>query len=225
MDAKELEDAGRVWLRGTIPPDDLERLALCCDVGRKPGIRLEAKPSLMRTLADCAPLSEFLGSIGLDTVPTRLVAFNKSLSSNWSVPWHQDRVIAVRDRIECDGFASWVPKDGFWHCEPPIALLENMVFVRIHLDAADEKNGTFQLALGSHKHGLIPSEEAAGVAEASAIEACHAKAGDILIVKALLLHRSARVSCGASSVDERRALRIDYANKSQLSPPLDWAIH
>jgi len=32
--------------------------------------------------------------------PVRVLTFDKSLGSNWSVPWHQDRTIAVRQRID-----------------------------------------------------------------------------------------------------------------------------
>ena len=69
-----------------------------------------------------------------DVVPVRTVSFNKSQRANWGVPWHQDRVIAVNDKVETEGYRNWTKKSGTWHCEPPLSVLENMLFVRVHLD-------------------------------------------------------------------------------------------
>ncbi len=54
----------------------------------------------------------------------RILAFDKTLAANWGVPWHQDRTIAVKQRVAIDSFGPWSVKAGVPHVEPPPALLE-----------------------------------------------------------------------------------------------------
>ncbi len=161
-----------------------------------------------------------LAALEVDIAPVRLVAFNKSSDANWGVPWHQDRVIAVAQMVECTGYGNWVSKGGFWHCEPPLKLLARMLFVRIHIDPCDELNGAMEVALGSHKLGFVAASSAGSAAETLPTELCKADPGDVLIVKALTLHRSR----AAAQPSSRRALRVDYANRCDLDPRLQWSI-
>ena len=116
-----------------------------------------------------------------------MVVFNKSLDTNWQLPWHQDRVIAVRDRHPVPGFDAWTRKAGIWHVEPPIALLRAMIFARVHLDDTDERNGCLELALGTHTYDRIKTEDASNLAQSALQEVCRAQRGDVLFVKALTL--------------------------------------
>ncbi len=150
--------------------------------------------------------------------PVRVIAFNKTEANNWTLPWHQDRVVALRERAEIQGFTNWTNKAGIWHAEPPIELLKRMIFARIHLDPTDEDNGCLQLALGTHAHGKIAAVNAEAVAKSALIENCVAARGDVLFARALILHRS---SPSRTSAD-RRAIRIDYCAEP-LPPPLEWA--
>ena len=133
------------------------------------------------------------------------------------MPWHQDRVIAVKEKHDIEGFGAWTKKAGVWHTEPPIKILENMVFIRIHLDDCSAQNGALELALGSHKYGRIRSEDAVGIVQKLPQDICDAQRGDVLIAKALTLHRSYK----STSLSRRRALRIDYCSAA-LPQPLDW---
>ena len=69
-------------------------------------------------------------------VPVRAIMFDKSTDANWLVPWHQDLTIAVQARVEAEGFSPWSIKEGVPHVQPPVALLEQMLTVRLHLDPA-----------------------------------------------------------------------------------------
>ena len=149
--------------------------------------------------------------------PVRIVAFDKNQEENWTLPWHQDRVVALQQRVDVPGFTNWTRKDGIWHAEPPIELLHRMSFARVHLDPATAENGCLQLALGTHKHGKVSASDAEAVALGSLIEDCVAERGDILFAKALILHRSAP---SRSSVG-RRAIRVDYCAED-LPAPLEW---
>lgn len=149
--------------------------------------------------------------------PVRFVAFNKTASINWALPWHQDRVIAVQEKHVVSGFNAWTRKAGVWHVEPPIQILQEMIFARVHLDDADQDSGCMELALGTHRQGRILAEDASGVGAVGPSEICMAKRGDVLLVKALSLHRSLRAVAAVS----RRVLRIDYS-ASELPLPLKW---
>ena len=216
--AQELETTGRCWFRNALAESELHALERACLTDQRPGARLGLAGDLRELLASEGTTPALAHQLLPESKPVRIVAFNKSASTNWSVPWHQDRVIAVAQRHDVEGFGGWSNKDGVWHCEPPIAILSAMIFARIHFDDTDEKNGCFELALGTHAHGWIASDQAHAVASSAPREICTAKRGDVLFVKALALHRSASSKTG----DPRRALRVDYVNLD-LRPPLEWA--
>ena len=93
-----------------------------------------------------------------------------------------------------------------------------MLFVRMHLDRQDEDDGAMEIALGSHRHGLVPASEAAALAESLPREVTVAEPGDVLVLAMLTLHRSRPSRSGAP----RRTLRIDLA-EGPAPPPLRWA--
>ena len=219
-DLAELESVGRVWRRKLLSANEIEKLALHCDVGGAPGVRMPLSSELLPLLGPNSKVSREVAKFGVDGVPVRLVAFNKSDDANWGVPWHQDRVAAVATKVECAGYSNWVAKEGFWHCEPPIDLLTHMLVVRIHIDPCDEQNGAMEIAQGSHKLGFVPASMAGSVVKSLPTELCEADAGDVLIMKALTLHRSLK----ALNASSRRALRVDYARRSDLDRKLHWSI-
>ncbi|MEL6839638.1 MAG: phytanoyl-CoA dioxygenase family protein [Pseudomonadota bacterium] len=151
-------------------------------------------------------------------VPVRAVAFDKSPSRNWSIPWHQDRIIAVRERADIPGFSNWSNKDGVWHCEPHESILNRMLFVRLHLDDADQDAGAMEVAVGSEIEGFVEASSARTVAERYDGHICTAARGDVLVLPMLALHRS----LPATNPRRRRVLRIDYASHP-LPAPLNYA--
>ena len=209
-----LETESRAWVRGALRALELEALDRTCAIGGAPGIRLAIDREIAAALA---PVDRLAQSFLPGAKVVRLVAFNKSEAANWSLPWHQDRVIAVRQRADGPGFTNWTRKAGVWHVEPPIGLLAGMIFARVHLDPATKENGCLELACGSHLRGRVADTDAGEVAEACLTEVCRADRGDVLFAKALTLHRS-RASRNTAN---RRALRIDYAAGS-LPAPLEW---
>ena len=208
----EFAKSGRVWLRGAADAKDLARLAQLCPADGQPGKRIAAA-------AEIAVMgwARALGAAWPGMRPVRVVGFNKVAGSNWAVPWHQDRVIAVRDRAELPGYGNWSRKGGVWHCEPPQPVLERMLFVRVHLDETGEEDGAMEFAPGSHAEGLVAAEDAARVAAGYRGEFCLAAPGDVLILPMLVLHRSRVSKTGRS----RRVLRVDFAD-ADLPPPLEW---
>jgi hypothetical protein len=66
--------------------------------------------------------------------PVRAILFDKTPETNWALGWHQDRTIAVKQRMAVDGFEIWCVKGGMLHVEPPFELLSGMVTLRVHID-------------------------------------------------------------------------------------------
>lgn len=213
----ELEDSGRIWFRDAVSKEDLALFDRAAAASAKAGQRLDASDSLDAALSEESSLLCAVRRLAPKAMPVRVVAFNKSESANWGVPWHQDRVIAVAEKADVAGYINWTKKSGKWHCEPPQAILEEMLFVRVHLDDSNQSNGAMEIAVGSHASGVIRSENAEEVAKTYPIETCTAKRGDVLILKMLTLHssRPAAIQSG------RRVLRIDFA-PCGLPSPLSW---
>ena len=213
----EFASSGRIWYRQCVPPEELKKLDELFERDKGVGSRIGVGSAL----------HEAVGGLSLNTMlqrhwpkvkPVRIVSFDKSGETNWALPWHQDRVIAVKEKCDVPGYTNWTRKPGIWHCEPPVEVLQNMLFVRLHLDDCDSENGAMEIALGSHSGGMIPGDQVAGVAEACQHEVTEAKRGDVLVLSMMTLHRS-----GASKVtDNRRVLRIDF-NADALPEPLEWA--
>lgn len=212
----DFKTTGRIWLRGAIDAATLDQLDRA---GGAPiaGARLGNSTELAALLGQGGPIAAKLSALLRGCFPTRVVAFDKSPKANWGVPWHQDRVIAVHEKMDVQGYTNWSNKAGVPHCQPPRAVLDPMLFVRLHLDNETEESGPMQIALGSHHCGLVSAEAAAARSAAHEIETCIAKRGDILVLKMLTLHRSSP----ATRATSRRVLRVDYAN-APLPQPLKW---
>jgi ectoine hydroxylase-related dioxygenase (phytanoyl-CoA dioxygenase family) len=213
----DFEQYGRVWLRDAVSDSDLALLDKATANSNKAGQRLGSSAALDAVLSENSSLLASIQRLDPTAVPVRTVAFNKSESANWGVPWHQDRVIAVNDKVDVEGYRNWTKKSDTWHCEPPETVLDGMLFVRVHLDDSNHSNGAMEIAVGSHAGGIIPSAQAEKAANTYPIEVCDAKRGDVLILKMLTLHCSkpATVQSG------RRVLRIDLSS-SLLPLPLFW---
>lgn len=147
----------------------------------------------------------------------RALLFNKNRQRNWQVAWHQDLSIAVEQRLEMPGFSGWSLKAGVHHVQPPVAILERMLSVRLHLDPADADNGALWVSPGTHRLGRIPSAGAADLARRHGEQLCAMAAGDGLLFRPLLLHASWK----ASSDRPRRVIHLEFA-AAGLPPPLTW---
>lgn len=149
--------------------------------------------------------------------PVRAIYFDKSPEANWLVPWHQDLTIAVNTRTDVPGFGPWSVKDGIPHVQPPVALLEQMLTIRFHLDDCDESNGALHVIPGTHCFGRLDAANIRLIRETQPVQVCCLRAGDALLMRPLLLHASSH----STSDRHRRVLHIEYA-ACALPEPLHW---
>lgn len=147
----------------------------------------------------------------------RAIYFDKTPDKNWLVSWHQDRTIVVDRRVEIEGWGPWSVKAGVDHVQPPIEVLDMMVTIRVHLDAAGEDNGCLKVVPGSHKFGIIESKEVATVAEANEAYACKVGMGDAVVMRPHILHSSSK----AARPGHRRVVHLEYSSY-QLPGELSW---
>jgi hypothetical protein len=82
---------------------------------------------------------------------------DKHARANWTVPGHQDRIVAVaattarKHRI----------RDGIAYAELDAITLAGLVALRIHFDPTDGETGALCVVPGSHLNGVMPSAQPA----------------------------------------------------------------
>ena len=150
--------------------------------------------------------------------PVRSIIFDKTPDANWLVPWHQDMSIAVANKREVQGYGPWSIKDGVPHVQPPLDVLDAMVTLRFHLDGCDESNGTLRVIPGSHRLGRMGAGDIAKARREIGEVAVSVRAGDVLMMRPLLLHASSE----ARVAGHRRVIHLEYAS-SPLPCGLEWA--
>ena len=149
--------------------------------------------------------------------PIRGIYFDKSPETNWMVAWHQDLTLAVRNQLNIPGFGPWSVKEGVPHVQPPVYLLEQMLTIRLHLDDCDEANGALRVIPGSHCSGRLSADAIERFRNEKPATVCRASAGDVLLMRPLLLHSSGR----STNANHRRIVHIEYGSFA-LPSGLQW---
>ncbi|WP_083635162.1 phytanoyl-CoA dioxygenase family protein [Maricaulis sp. W15] len=215
--SQENISAGEVWLlRQVLSQSALHAMREMVGHHDQPGRRIEESAPLYESKG-IAALCKRIRTIWPKMRPVRMISFNKIADTNWAVPWHQDRVIAVHDRVDINGFKNWSRKDGVWHCEAPESVLARMLFVRLHLDDAAEADGAMEIALDSARHGRVSADNAEAIARSCQTTTPQCAAGDAIVLPMLTLHRS----LASRSLRPRRVIRIDFADL-EVPGDLNW---
>jgi len=149
--------------------------------------------------------------------PVRAILFDKTPAANRSLPWHQDRVVAVRERMDVKGYRPWSCKHGALHVAPPFDVLRKMITLRIHIDPVPETNAPLLISSGSHRLGRVPEIDIPAAVARSGVATCLAEPGDIWAYATPILHASER----ATKPGHRRVLQVDYA-VGELPSGLAW---
>lgn len=138
----------------------------------------------------------------------RAILFNKTPDTNWYVTWHQDRTVSVSEKFDHPEWKNWSVKESVLHVQPPLAVLETMVTIRIHLDDTTQDNGCLKIISDSHRYGLLSQDQITEIVTRENIVYCEANTGDALIMRPHLLHASNK------SVDpsHRRVLHLEFSD-------------
>lgn len=155
--------------------------------------------------------------LGPNTRVVRGIYFDKHKDANWKVAWHQDLTIAVRERLDIDGYGPWSLKAGIHHVQPPISVLQNILTLRIHLDHTDESNGALRVLPGTHLHGRLDAAQISHFKQHELPVTCTVRSGGALIMRPLLLHSSTT----AFNPVHRRVLHFEYST-IELPRGLGW---
>lgn len=195
--------------------EELQYLAPTCVGGmRNP----ERKFPIIKTLCDSPAVRSLVEKYLHPRAQfVRAILFDKTADNNWLVTWHQDKTICVASKKELAGWGPWSVKDGVQHVQPPQAILEHMVSLRIHLDDSTEATGALNIIPGSHNEGILSSERITQITHTQTAINAGGKAGSVLVMKPLLLHSSSK----AISPTRRRVLHLEYCSAT-LPEGITW---
>lgn len=157
-------------------------------------------------------LREVLGDgVGL----VRGLFFDKPPEQTWSLPWHKDTSIAVKDSsLSSRAFTRPTVKVGVPHVIASDDLLRQMLTLRIHLDEVTDENGPLRVIPGSHL-----SSESVGLGVGSAVT-IYAKPGDVLAMRPMISHASGPSAEGTTR--HRRILHLEFAANEILPDGFQW---
>lgn len=217
-----LDKSGFCTVHGILPEGMLDALVrtvemLSSNEGAGSRNLAEIAPEVAR-LAESREILSLLGDLGAPgAFLVRSIFFDKKLEANWKVPWHQDLTIAVRERREIAGFGPWSEKEGVPHVQPPVAVLERMVTLRVHLDDCGAGNGALRVLPGSHRGGVLCAEAIQKWRREGEEVVCEVLRGGILAMRPLLLHASSK----AALPRHRRVIHLEFATEG-LPGGLEW---
>ena len=224
-----LRESGFLVLPRVFGPQDLEYLETALSlVPRADGVRHRGETYAIRNLLEVCPAVRNLAEsseirslvepvLGNYAFPVRGLLFDKTAEANWLVPWHQDMTICVVEKREVPGYGPWSIKAGQWHVQPPIAVLEGMLSVRVHLDHCDESNGALRVIPSTHNQGRLNPDAIRYAEEKSGISICSVESGGVLLLRPLLVHASS----AASNPVHRRVVHIDFSGR-ELHSGISW---
>jgi ectoine hydroxylase-related dioxygenase (phytanoyl-CoA dioxygenase family) len=178
---------------------------------------LLSSPCVQRFIAS-EPVVPLVNQISTGSIAIRAILFDKTGEANWTVPWHQDRSIAVAEKINVPGFGPWSEKAGVAHVQPSVSLLKKMFTLRFSLDECGPDNGPLRVIPATHRRILAPAET--DIAVRDGVESkCMTSAGGVVIMRPLLLHASSP----ATRAGHRRILHVEFGPPA-LPDGLRWAM-
>jgi hypothetical protein len=173
---------------------------------------LEMFPAVV-SLVQSSPLKDFARVVlGDQAGIVRALFFDKPPDRSWSLPWHRDRTIAVKQNdLASEHFSKPTRKAGVPHVEAPSWLSDQMLTLRIHLDPMTSTNGPLCVIPGSHRE--------TNDGDQTPIE-LHARTGDVLAMRPLLLHSS--INSVANTTSHRRIIHLELAPTTTLPDGYEW---
>ena len=145
-------------------------------------------------------------------LPFRATLFDKSPETNWLIPWHQDTALPVACRVEAPGWGPWSVKGGVCYAHAPAWALEQIVALRVSLDASTRDNGPLRVIPGSHLFGVMSDQSIDEHVRTHEPVECCCGPGGVVAMRPLILHSSSKVL----SRESRRVLHPEYAGKLEM---------
>lgn len=221
MPAKRFDQLGYATLPAMLGETELQAVdAALADTGSH-----TAGARQMLALPWCAALADTLRDqlVAASVLPAGFVAvqctyFEKSRDQNWLVAPHQDLSIPVQHRVDHADLAGWSDKDGMLFVQPPIAVLEQLVALRLHIDDCQATDGALKVVPGSHRKGRLQEADKALLRDASGAVVCPVAPGGGMAMRPLLLHASSK----ATGTSRRRVLHFVFGPPT-LTHGLAWA--
>jgi ectoine hydroxylase-related dioxygenase (phytanoyl-CoA dioxygenase family) len=226
---REIDERGYAIVAGVLDEEEIERLLVALEQANDgDSVRRRKQVYAIRNLLGTVPavrelaLSERLRQLvapvlGPHAFPVDGICFDKPESANWGVPWHQDPMIPVKERVEVAGFGPRSVKAGVPHVMAPAFVLERLLIVRLHLDACDDENGPLRVVPGSHRYGLLSDPEIDRWRERETEVVCRVPRGGALLMRPLLLHASP----ATRTPGHRRVVHLIYTSEG-LPDGLVW---
>ena len=172
-----------------------------------------------RTMADRLRRQPVLAPVLLapGLVAVQCTYFEKSSARNWLVPVHQDLGIPVAKRVDHPGLSAWSEKEGALFVQPPAEVLQQLIAVRVHIDACTADDGPLRVIPGSHTLGKLDPQAAATTRQTQPEAVCVIERGGALLMRPLLLHASSK----SSGTGQRRVLHLLFG-PATLPLGLEW---
>jgi hypothetical protein len=143
--------------------------------------------------------------------------FDKSPGKNWLVALHQDLSVPVQGRVASAACSGWSEKEGQIYVQPPAAVLEQFLAVRIHVDPCSTESGALRVVPGSHRAGRLNAPQVEKLREERGETVVPVLRGGALLMRPLLLHASSK----SSAIRPRRVLHFVFG-PPRPSEGLTW---
>ena len=215
-----LEDVGFAEIAGVLTSGQCADAAMAVDAtdGRRVGSRnLLDLPWCQDLAATLKAHTEVRPLLPQEAVAVQCTLFDKSTDKNWLVALHQDLSIPVRERILNPECAGWSVKEGVVYVQPPVAVLESLLAVRVHLDDCGPESGPLRVVPRSHRHGRLSADATNALRHQHGEIECIARRGGVLAMRPLLLHSSSK----ARGRSRRRVLHFLFGTP-ELTCGLKW---
>jgi len=218
MDAikRQVEEGGYALVPHCVSEETIQALEMALDATQH-GIRNLLSNKVVRSIAASDEVRKPVASVlGAKCFTVRGIFFNKSPNANWKVSWHQDCVIAVREKLNIEGWGPWSRKADVMHVRPALAVLQQMLAIRIHLDDCGEDNGPLRVIPNSHREGILSDSEIQNRSKEDAV-GCAVLRGDAILMRPLILHSSSL----ATKLSSRRVVHLEFA-ATDLPHRAEW---
>lgn len=185
------------------------------------GIRHVLNHPTVKVVAQNPRLLEMAQAVlGSAAFPFRATLFDKTPEGNWLVTWHQDTALPLQEKIETPGWGPWSIKENVIYAQAPVAALEQVLALRLHLDDVTEDGGPLRALPGTHGLGILKPEEIERHSTYEQPVECIGARGAVVAMRPLVIHASSK----SRSQSPRRVLHIEYAANPEIAVPLHLAL-